>query len=80
MNKLYKIVDVTKPIEGRVVITNSYWQCVDGNPEKALYFGETPQCNKNKAVSERLCKNLLEEKDNVKVVFIEVAYGIMPTY
>ncbi len=73
----FEIRDVTKPKNGLIVYSNSYWICIDGNPGKALFYGTSPQCNNNKLISETLLKNKQVYPDNLgnlQVVFIEIAF------
>jgi len=83
--------DVTKPfsdreqgVENIQVFKNFYWLCVDGDPTKALFYGNyyAPQCNQNKSILEhRYAKgtqaerigNLIEAE--VKIVQIPLAYS-----
>lgn len=67
--------DVTEPQEGLVVVKSSHWLCVDGDPTKALFFGNCPQANRNKAVPEwSLNQERYKAVGNLQIVFIETAY------
>lgn len=66
--------DVTIPRHGLIVYTNNYWYCQDGDPTKALFAGDSPQCNKNKSIMDNQINNLHYKGFNPKVVHIPVAY------
>lgn len=71
----YKTVDVSKPLNGRVVVMNRHWLCVDGDPSKAVIYDETPQCNAHQSIVDRMLRYTKERTGwNVEAVFIEVAY------
>lgn len=74
--KQYSIIDITDPRAGRIVMKNSYWCCINGDPKQALFYGTSPQCNRNKAVIESITKQLHEAEDNIKVIFVETAFVI----
>jgi hypothetical protein len=77
----YKTVDVSKPVHGRVVYTNTYWACIDGDPKQAVFNRNTAQCNKIKAIAERLA--LAAETETgiiVKTVFLPLSYCPKPKY
>lgn len=74
MNPLYNIQDVTKPKNGLVVCENNYWICEDGDPTKAYFFGDSPQSNAKKGISEWVMSRTFNPKDNVSVVHIPIAY------
>ena len=74
MNPNYKTLDVTEPKNGLVVYKDGYWICKDSDPKQAYFFGTSPQSNSNKAISEWVLKRTFEEKDNVGIVFIPIAY------
>ena len=74
-----KTIDITKPTHGCKVYTNMYWNCI-GDETKALFYGNTPQCN----LDERIMRmtGLATEKENIErvmggemvVIFVPVAY------
>lgn len=70
----YHTKDVTKPIDGLVIKKDCFWLCEDGDPERALFFWKTPQCNKDKRVAEWSLNNTYKAHDNIQIVFIELAY------
>ena len=67
--------DITEPLQGYTVYTRHWWVCKDGNPAKALFYGDSPQCNVNKRVLEANI-NYVEQNfaANVSIVFVPVAY------
>lgn len=71
----YKTIDISTPINGRVVVVKKYWICVDGDPAKAITYDDNPLCNAHKSIADRML-NYTKEKTgwNVKVVFIELAF------
>lgn len=67
--------DVQTPLMGRIVYTDTYWICLHGNATSALFCGDNPQCNRNKAICEHfLNKGLYGEQKNLEIVFLPVAY------
>lgn len=67
--------DVTIPKEGLVVYKDAYWLCVNGDPTQALFFGSSPQCNKNKTIQEWAMKqDQYAKRGNLSIVFIETAF------
>jgi hypothetical protein len=79
MKNKYHTIDVTQPIQGRVVMTDQYWLCKDGDPTQAIFFGESAQCNRNKEIVERMLQYTRDRSDwDVEVVFFEVAYRPQP--
>lgn len=74
MKTKFNFKDVVTPKAGLVVYTDSYWMCESGNPKKALFYGDSPQCNKNKTICENSSDNKIYKKMGVEVVFIPVAY------
>lgn len=74
LNKKFSTKDVTEPKSGLVCYTESWWICLDGDPKKALFYGSSPQCNKDKRIGEHLLKGDLYKGMNVSIVFIDVAY------
>lgn len=69
-------IDITTPVDGRRVIADSYWCCVDGDPKRALFYGDSPQCNKNARIVESNAGRLFKPDENVKIVFVNVAYAL----
>ncbi len=74
----YRTIDVLEP-KGIVQVYNDrWWWCVDGKPEKAVfYFGRnkrnypgSPQCNGNKAISEKIPVSI----ENAQLVFVPRAF------
>ncbi len=66
--------DVEAPINGRTCYTEYWWICLHGNPTSALFVGDAPQCNRNKAICDRFIKTLYGNQQNLEVVFVPVAY------
>ena len=66
--------DVTQPIEGLEVRKNCYWLCEKGNPTKALFFGTSPQCNRNRKICEMVLKEAYYSDPVIRIIFIRVAY------
>ena len=73
--KGYNTQDVTTPSDGKVVIANKFWLCRDGDPKKAIFFGETPQCNSHQEIPYRML-DYTESKTgwDVEIVHIDLAY------
>ena len=79
MKNKYHTIDVTQPIGGRVIMSNLYWLCKDGDPTQAVFFNESPQCNKYKKIVERYLQYTIDRSDrDVKIVFLETAYKPQP--
>ena len=67
--------DITTPKTGLEVNARSYWLCEDGDPKKALFFGDAPQCNTNKRIVELLLSTLFyQAMNNLQIVYVEIAY------
>lgn len=73
--KGYKTVDVATPLSGRLLMTDCYWLCRDGDPKQAIFFNDTAQCNKHKSIPERMIE-FTERRTgwSVGVVFVPFAY------
>ena len=79
MKTKYHTIDVTQPVQGRVVMTNQYWLCKDGDPKQAIFFDETAQCNGHELIVKRALEYTIKKSGwNVEVVFFEVAYRPQP--
>ena len=84
MKKHFKLVDViTVPTKGGYykVLKNSYWACKDKEGKEAYVFighdgkANSPQCNSLEGIMKNNSKNIiLNEGDDVNIVFIETAY------
>lgn len=67
--------DVTEPKEGLVVSRGAWWLCKDGDPTKALFFGNCPQANKDKRIPEwSLNQERYKAIGNLQIVYIDIAY------
>jgi len=67
--------DVTEPKDGLVVYKIAYWLCVNGDPTKALFFGNAPQCNKNIKIQEWAMKqDQYAKRGDLQIVYIETAF------
>ncbi len=79
MKDKYHTIDVTLPIGGRVVMTNLYWLCKDGDPTQAIFFNESPQCNNSKEIVEKYLQyTTIRSGWDVEIVFLETAYRPQP--
>lgn len=73
--KNFTFKDVTKAEDGFTIFKNSYWACLNGDPQQALFFKNIfPQCNKNKDLVDRFYGKGLEGV-NIETVFLETAYA-----
>jgi hypothetical protein len=70
----YHTIDVTIPKSMLVVRKDCYWLCEDGDPTKALFCHQTPQCNTDKRIAEWVLNGAYKAHDNLQIVFIELAY------
>lgn len=72
---VFELRDVTKASTGKIVYSNYYWICKDGDPKQALYYGDAPQCNLNEDLASKYA-DILDKKLNYSVspVFLEIAY------
>ena len=71
----YNTKDVSTPRDGYTVYMNRYWVCVDGDPKQALFYGDSPQCNRNKYVPETMLSGgTYKGQRYLEVVFLETAY------
>jgi hypothetical protein len=67
--------DVTTPKPGLMVYGPSYWMCEGGDPKKALFYGTSPQCNKNRSMVEHIMNNgLYTGISNLQIVYIETSF------
>lgn len=52
-----KVSDITSPLgKGVVRILENHWWVVTPDDEVLLYGGYSPQCNRNKAIAERMLR------------------------
>lgn len=69
-------VDITKPIEGYIVVGPSWHLCMDGDPTKALFYMGFSQRNTNKAAIDLLLTaKVYKAFTNVSAVFLELSYS-----
>lgn len=72
----FKPKDVTKPKDGYEVIARTYWICENGDPTKALFYGQSLQGNRN----HRICEHMIERglyKNHpvpIEIVYLETAF------
>lgn len=75
MEKGYRTVDVSNPIEGRVVMKAMHWLCKDGDPKQAIFFNGTAQCNKHIQIPERVLEYTKAKTGwDIEIVFLETSY------
>lgn len=79
MKNVFNTKDITTPKEGLVVMENKYWMCEDGDPAKALFYGNHPQCNQNEnvikyALKEEASMNYAKGFKNLQSVFVKTAF------
>lgn len=75
MNRQLAIKDVVTPKPGLMVNGPCYWLCEDGDPKKALFYGDSPQCNSDKRIPESMLKSrIYEGVRNLQIVFIQTSY------
>ena len=69
------MIDVTQPKEGYRVALNRYWLCTEGDLTRAIFFGNSPQCNTKESISRM---GIVLAKDGtgwpVDVVFAPISY------
>lgn len=70
----FNFKDIATPKSGLQVYTNSYWLCKNGDTTKALFFGDSPQCNANLKICEWTPKHNMYKDFNLQIVFVPVAY------
>lgn len=70
----FNFKDIETPKAGLQVYADSYWLCENGDPKKALFFGDSPQCNKQKKICEWSFKSKMYQNMNLEIVFVPVAY------
>lgn len=71
----YKTIDVTTPLEGRVVYKGRWWLCKDGDPTQAVFYQHSPQCNNNELIPRSLLAYTQEKSGwEVQAIFIPVAF------
>jgi len=69
--------DVSKPTEGARVYLKRYWLCLDYDITNALFYGDSPQCNRNsKAFTAELITHVQSKIKNgvVSIVFSDIAF------
>lgn len=74
MKSIFNTKDITEPKSGLIVYKDAWWMCENGDPTKALFYGMSPQCNKNKLICEWVIKNKLYEGENIEIIFVETAF------
>lgn len=70
----FNFKDITTPKAGLVVYTDSYRKCENGDPTRALFYGDSPQCNRNKAICEHTAEHKMYKPFNIKIVYVPVAF------
>lgn len=77
MEKLFFDLDITEPKDGLIVMKNRWWACIEGDPKKALFFGQgkSPQCNSQQSIIERSIQKGLYKGFVVRSVFVETAFA-----
>lgn len=73
-NPKFNFKDIKTPKSGLQVYTDSYWLCENGDTTKALFFGDSPQCNRNKKICESTSDHKMYKEFNLSIVFVPVAY------
>lgn len=74
--KYWCMVDITKPIEGYIVVGPSWHLCIDGDPTRALFYMGFPQRNVSKdAVDRLMTAKVYKAFTNVSAVFLELSYS-----
>ncbi len=72
----FEFKDVSQPFNGAIAYVGYYWMCENGDPSRALFFGDSPQCNKDqRIVNNSIGKDLWQSASkNLSIVHIPVAY------
>jgi hypothetical protein len=70
----YKTKDVQTPVNGRQVYLNYWWLCEGGDPQKALFVGQSAQCNKDKRIIDMALEKIYYNNTSLQVVQIPIAY------
>lgn len=74
MKDMFNFKDIETPKSGLQVYTNSWWLCENGDPKRALFFNDSPQCNSQKKICEWSFKHKMYQDKNLEVVFVPVAF------
>jgi hypothetical protein len=74
MEKKFTTRDIVTPKPGLMVYGPSYWLCEDGDPKKALFYGTSAQCNKDRRIPEMMLKGMRKDRTDLQIVFVETAY------
>jgi len=75
MASKFNFKDVTEPATGMTVYRDCYWLCENGDETKALFSGNSPQCNSNKAILEWALARPMYSNMNLQSVFIPLAFA-----
>jgi hypothetical protein len=76
MNKGFNLKDITEPKDGLIVYMNAYWLCVDGDPKKALFYHDAPQCNRDKRIQEWMLKEgQYAGRTDLEITHVGIAYA-----
>lgn len=70
----FNFKDICTPKSGLQVYTDSWWMCENGDTKKALFYGNSPQCNKNQKICEYSAGNKMYADMDLQIVFVPVAY------
>lgn len=70
----FNFKDIETPKNGLQVYTDSYWLCENGDPKRALFYGDSPQCNSNKLICTHTFQHKMYQNMNLEIVFISVAF------
>lgn len=79
MKREFRLVDISKPKQSYKIYENFYWLCIN-DITQALFYGSTPQCNREEKICEILkTRNLyLETEDKFKgelnIIHVPFAY------
>ena len=67
--------DIATPRNGAVLLLRSYWACIDGQPDKAVFWDNVAQCNQHKAVAKRIAANVSEKTGwKIELRFVQMAF------
>lgn len=71
----YNFKNIVEPKSGLIVYRDAYWLCKDGDETQALFYGNSPQANKNRKILEwSLSKDMYKNIEGLEIVHVEIAF------
>ena len=74
----FHVKDISTPKNGYTVYKDRWWACF-GDEKKAIFYGNSPQCNSSKEIAQHVTNGYKDElekhyEEEVNFVFVPIAY------